>query len=268
QNSKSFFPFFSLPSSSPSLKTFPPIFSFRFRASPLSNWGLKMGKYMKKSKITGDVGVMEVTEPTALGVRTRAAKTLALKRLNSSASDSALAGDSSCYLQLRSRRLEKPPSLAEPKQPPRHHKSGIREPGSRSRVDSVNSNAAASGSVPEARSCNGDEFLSNSVSAEVFCGENSLDFESRHSTRESTPCNFVEDVKIIVTPGASTRSLRTATEDYARDRDSTVPTTSELEEFFAYAEQQQQRLFMEKYNFDIVNDMPLAGRYEWVQVIP
>lgn len=50
----------------------------------------------------------EPTEPTSLGVRTRAAKTLALKRLNSSASDSALAGDSSCHLQLRIRRLEKP----------------------------------------------------------------------------------------------------------------------------------------------------------------
>lgn len=119
-----------------------------------------MGKYMKKSKITGD---MEATEATSLGVRTRAAaKTLALKRLNSSASDS------SCYLQLRSRRLEKPPSLVEPKQPPRHHKSGIKE--SVSKTDSVNSNAAGSGSVSAAQSCNGDEY---------FCGENSPEFETR-----------------------------------------------------------------------------------------
>ncbi|ESQ32406.1 hypothetical protein EUTSA_v10004871mg [Eutrema salsugineum] len=227
-----------------------------------------MGKYMKKSKITSDIGATEITEPTSLGVRTRAAKTLALKRLNSSASDSALAADSSCYLQLRSRRLEKPPSLAEPKQPPRPHKSGIKESGSSAQVDSVNSNTAASGSVPVARSCNGDDCFGNSVSAEAFCGENSLDFESRHSTRENTPCNVVEDLEIIVTPGSSTKSMRTATKDYTRDRDSMVPTTSELEEFFAYAEQQQQRLFMEKYNFDIVHDMPLTGRYEWVQVNP
>ncbi|KAF2574820.1 hypothetical protein F2Q70_00000297 [Brassica cretica] len=81
-------------------------------------------------------------------------------------------------------------------------------------------------------------------------------------TRESTPCNFVEDLEIIVAPGSSTRSMRTPT------RDSTVPTIGELEEFFAYAEQQQQRLFMEKYNFDIVNDVPLTGGYEWVQVSP
>jgi len=45
-----------------------------------------------------------------------------------------------------------------------------------------------------------------------------------------------------------------------------IPTTHEMEEFFALAEQQQQRLFTEKYNFDVVNDLPLSGRYEWVRV--
>ncbi|WZZ01476.1 hypothetical protein YC2023_073804 [Brassica napus] len=207
-----------------------------------------MGKYMKKSKVTNNDA--EPTEPTSLGVRTRAAKTLALKRLNSSASDSALAGDSSCYLQLRSRRLEKPMALTEPKQPPR-----IKESGSKGRVNS------GSGSVR----VDGDDWFGKS---EAFCGENSPDFESRQSTRESTPCNFAEDLEIIVTPGSSTKSMRTATRDCIRDRDSSVPSTSELEEFFAYAEQQQQRLFMDKYNFDIVNDVPLTGRYEWVQVSP
>ncbi|CAN7089570.1 unnamed protein product [Brassica rapa subsp. narinosa] len=196
-----------------------------------------MGKYIKKSKITGDIDSMEATEATSLGVRTRAAaKTLALKRLNSSS-----APDSSCYLQLRSRRLEKPPSLAEPKQTPRQVKPGIKESGSK--IDSVNSSVAGSGD-------------------ECFCRENSPEFQTRQSTRESTPCNFVEDLETIVTPGSSTRSMRTPT------RDSTVPTIGELEEFFAYAEHQQQRLFMEKYNFDIVNDVPLTGGYEWVQVSP
>lgn len=108
-----------------------------------------MGKYMKKSKITNNN--TEPTEPTFLGVRTRDAKTLALKRLNSSASDSALAGDSSFYLQLHSRRLEKPPALTEPKQPPR-----IKEPGSKGRVSS------GLGSVHVAQSCNGDDWFGKS----------------------------------------------------------------------------------------------------------
>ncbi|VVB04348.1 unnamed protein product [Arabis nemorensis] len=42
----------------------------------------------------------------------------------------------------------------------------------------------------------------------------------------------------------------------------------EIEDFFAYAEQQQQRNFIEKYNFDTVSDNPLPGRYEWVKVEP
>nr|GMD22163.1 cyclin-dependent kinase inhibitor 3-like [Ipomoea batatas] len=45
-----------------------------------------------------------------------------------------------------------------------------------------------------------------------------------------------------------------------------MPSAEEIDEFFAYAEQQQQRRFIEKYNFDIVNDLPLPGRYEWVRV--
>lgn len=46
-----------------------------------------------------------------------------------------------------------------------------------------------------------------------------------------------------------------------------TPTTNEVDEFFALAEKQQQALFMEKYNFDVVNDVPLPGRYEWVPVL-
>ncbi|CAD5334364.1 unnamed protein product [Arabidopsis thaliana] len=225
-----------------------------------------MGKYMKKSKITGDISVMEVSKATAPspGVRTRAAKTLALKRLNSSAADSALPNDSSCYLQLRSRRLEKPSSLIEPKQPPRVHRSGIKESGSRSRVDSVNL-------VPVAQSSNEDECFDNfdplffGVTVLLLVDNVVIAFSF---TRESTPCNFVEDMEIMVTPGSSTRSMCRATKEYTREQDNVIPTTSEMEEFFAYAEQQQQRLFMEKYNFDIVNDIPLSGRYEWVQVKP
>lgn len=75
-----------------------------------------MGKYMRKAKISADVAVMEVSQAT-LGVRTRA-RTLALQRLQSSSSaptaptpSNVVSSDSSCYLQLRSRRLEKPSNL-------------------------------------------------------------------------------------------------------------------------------------------------------------
>lgn len=63
-----------------------------------------MGKYMKKSKIAGDVvAVMEVSpHSSSLGVRTRA-RTLALQTLHKSEDDDS----SFSYLQLRNRRLAK-----------------------------------------------------------------------------------------------------------------------------------------------------------------
>ncbi|KAK4773436.1 hypothetical protein SAY87_028455 [Trapa incisa] len=44
------------------------------------------------------------------------------------------------------------------------------------------------------------------------------------------------------------------------------PTAHELEEFFASAEQEQCMLFMEKYNFDVLTDTPLPGRFQWVRL--
>lgn len=69
-----------------------------------------MGKYMKKSKIAGDVAAVIMDAPShtpaaASGVRTRA-KTLALQKSSPSSPQSP---DSSAYLQLRSRRLRKVP---------------------------------------------------------------------------------------------------------------------------------------------------------------
>lgn len=119
----------------------------------------------------------------------------------------------------------------------------------------------------------------------------------KRSTRESTPCSLVMEADATVNPGSATRrtNLNTTAQ---RTRDSilrNIPSAQEMEEFFTFAEQQQQRLFMEKYvvfnstdtvifkrvllstnvkilffinryNFDVVNDLPLTGRYEWIRV--
>ncbi|XP_074559664.1 uncharacterized protein LOC141815614 [Curcuma longa] len=47
-----------------------------------------------------------------------------------------------------------------------------------------------------------------------------------------------------------------------------TPPEAELEAFFATAERNLQHRFAERYNFDVVNDVPMAGRYEWIPVIP
>lgn len=80
---------------------------------------IHMGKYMRKAKTAGDTAVMEVSQ-SSLGVRTRA-KTLALQRIQSTAGAASTAArpeenPDSCYLELRSRRLEKQP-------PPQQHNS-------------------------------------------------------------------------------------------------------------------------------------------------
>ncbi|KAL9229760.1 hypothetical protein vseg_005194 [Gypsophila vaccaria] len=48
----------------------------------------------------------------------------------------------------------------------------------------------------------------------------------------------------------------------------TRPSEYEIQEFFSTAEKQLQKQFSDKYNFDVVKDVPLEGRYEWVQIKP
>ncbi|KAI3726274.1 hypothetical protein L1987_66071 [Smallanthus sonchifolius] len=47
-----------------------------------------------------------------------------------------------------------------------------------------------------------------------------------------------------------------------------TPPAAELEEFFAAAENDLQNRFKDKYNYDVVNDVPLKGRFDWIQLKP
>ncbi|KAJ0806773.1 putative cyclin-dependent kinase inhibitor domain-containing protein [Helianthus annuus] len=89
------------------------------------------------------------------------------------------------------------------------------------------------------------------------------------TTRESTPCSLIRDPDAVKIPGSSTKSTRPTETKYRVHEDTSprqIPSTSEMEEFFTGPEKQQQQLFIEKYNFDPVNDKPLPGRYEWVKL--
>uniref|UniRef100_A0A7N2MKS1 Cyclin-dependent kinase inhibitor n=1 Tax=Quercus lobata TaxID=97700 RepID=A0A7N2MKS1_QUELO len=216
-----------------------------------------MGKYMKKSK-EGEVAV--VMEVSSIGICTRRrAKSLlaAQKPKPKSKSDSS----SLSYLQLRSRRLHKPPPLL------------------------LTTTTTPSSTKPKPHTIS----ISNSTLFDSSSfGDNYLDFDASpresspfglsrgaqccfndtrkgSSSRESTPCSLIRDADSIgITPGSTTS--RTSTETNRRVRN--IPTTQEMEEFFARAEQEHQRIFIDKYNFDFVSDLPLPGRYEWVQIIP
>ncbi|EPS71379.1 hypothetical protein M569_03382 [Genlisea aurea] len=58
-----------------------------------------------------------------------------------------------------------------------------------------------------------------------------------------------------------------ARENAARTQGGTeMPGADELEAFFSAAEKQLQIQFIKHYNYDIVNDKPLEGRFDWVEV--
>ncbi|KAJ9154024.1 hypothetical protein P3X46_027403 [Hevea brasiliensis] len=262
-----------------------------------------MGKYMRKVKTTGEVAVMDLS----LGVRTRA-KTLALQRqarVPASPpqpppvpSQSPLPVSSSGYLQLRSRRLVKLPIIVHDSKRQKHgHNIEAQNPnnsnsmaGSRVQVGSTDSGANGSGQKREVNRENKEEEIqeepseddhnnnndndineSKDLGIEASFGENVLDIEGRErSTRESTPCSLIRDPETIITPGSTTRPA-SSTETSRRIQNSVhrhIPTAHEMDEFFAGAEEEQQRQFIEKYNFDPVKDKPLPGRYEWEKLDP
>ncbi|XP_062199688.1 cyclin-dependent kinase inhibitor 6-like [Phragmites australis] len=46
------------------------------------------------------------------------------------------------------------------------------------------------------------------------------------------------------------------------------PPEEEVEAFLAAAESGVARRFAAKYNYDVVKDAPMDGRYEWIRVCP
>jgi len=214
-----------------------------------------MGKYMRKSKASGEVAVMEVGG-ALLGVRTRS-RTLALQQRASSphkgGEDRADTGAGD-YLELRSRRLEKPPP------PPQGHKE-----------KDAPVNVAAARRGPGAGTGWKEQvaaFAAEEADLEASFGDNVLDWDAiERSTRETTPCSLIRSSGTISTPGSATRasnpSRRRTTETPACRY---VPSSLEMDEFFAAAEQQQHQSFREKYNFCPATDCPLPGRYEWARI--
>ncbi|KAE8672608.1 Cyclin-dependent kinase inhibitor 6 [Hibiscus syriacus] len=84
-----------------------------------------------------------------------------------------------------------------------------------------------------------------------------LNFRER---RETTPSSEHEDLDSTSRPSEANSRRRSTV--------GKMPTGAELEEFFAAAEKNVKKQFAEKYNYDIVKDEPLKGRYQWVRLNP
>ncbi|RLN39181.1 cyclin-dependent kinase inhibitor 4-like [Panicum miliaceum] len=174
---------------------------------------------------------MEVTS-TPLGVCTRS-RSLALQRLKKQQTQwEGKEGPNGDYLELKSRRLKKLP-------PP----------------------------VPTRKRCRGRKTTTTSAvpqeEVEGSFGENILELEGKdRSTRETTPCSLAI-FETIGTPGSTTRP------SHSSHRGVQVPVRTisvSWNELFGDTERQQQQAFIDKYNFDPVNDCPLPGRFEWVKI--
>ncbi|KAH7669764.1 Cyclin-dependent kinase inhibitor domain-containing protein [Dioscorea alata] len=230
-----------------------------------------MGKYMKKAKaLGGGVALMEVPvpHPSHLGVCTRA-RTLALQRLQSPSASSPASSSSSSYLQLRSRRLHKVASpTTKPKESPNPSpstkSSGKVGPCLRPRAMAQE---RCGGSRKEA--VVSEASPGSDAGVEVSFGENVLDSETRNrNTRETTPSSLIRNSETILTPGSTTRAASSVAVNRRNENSGCrqIPTAHEMDEFFNEAEKVQQRSFTEKYNYDVVNDCPLPGRFEWVKL--
>ncbi|XP_076882884.1 cyclin-dependent kinase inhibitor 4-like isoform X1 [Bidens hawaiensis] len=199
-----------------------------------------MGKYIIRRNWKSKTKLIEPP-----GVLTRA-KTLALRKSAVSSAGS--------YIQLRSRRLVKPIS-----------------PRKKRKKSCGNNNNKLN--PRKLRVVNSSTLKVDSVNSEGSIGENTLEIEARgRTTRETTPCRLIRNPDNINTPGSSTKSTTKSTRpteiDYRvlNTTPKPIPSTSEVDEFFMGPEKQQQQLFIEKYNFDPVNDKPLRGRYEWMKL--
>ncbi|CAL0314416.1 unnamed protein product [Lupinus luteus] len=95
-----------------------------------------------------------------------------------------------------------------------------------------------------------------------------LDLEVESAQVETSTCNCGEQTE------RRTMSLRENSQEAETNSHrsystvQTMPTELELEEFFTTAEKDIQKRFQDKYNYDIVEDVPLEGRYEWFQLKP
>jgi hypothetical protein len=132
-----------------------------------------MGKYMRKGKVSGEVAVMEVPGGALLGVRTRS-RTLALQRAQRPLDKGDAEDAAAEYLELRSRRLEKP------------HKEHPSPPATATKRG-AGRKAAAAAAVQHV-------LMQDEVEVEVSFGDNVLDLDTMERCDSSASSVLVQVV--------------------------------------------------------------------------
>ncbi|KAM7482516.1 hypothetical protein LguiB_007099 [Lonicera macranthoides] len=88
-------------------------------------------------------------------------------------------------------------------------------------------------------------------------------------SRETTPSSDLFANSGELMDSSTTQKMKRSPSSFRlKMSPSKMPSAAEIEEFFAEAEKYDQKLFTEKYNYDVVKDVPLEGRYQWVRLKP
>ncbi|KAK7319850.1 hypothetical protein RJT34_04578 [Clitoria ternatea] len=143
-----------------------------------------------------------------------------------------------------------------------HYSLGDITPSPEASVDSAGT--VVSGEFCSDRSCCSSSYAVKELDTTP------LDLQTKgFETVDSTNRNFNSFSLLSESSGDSEESTMFPAKTSAavsERRKAKTPPKAEIEEFFAMAEKYEQKRFAEKYNFDIVRDMPLEGRYQWVRL--
>ncbi|XP_065871761.1 cyclin-dependent kinase inhibitor 7 [Euphorbia lathyris] len=103
------------------------------------------------------------------------------------------------------------------------------------------------------------------LEAKSFETESSTCIDNKFS-RETTPSSESYDTDEMDSKAGGRKSCREKL--MAKKK---IPNQEEIDQFFEEAEKElkkEQKRFADKYNYDIANDVPLEGRYQWVRLKP
>ncbi|KAF7065861.1 hypothetical protein CFC21_071931 [Triticum aestivum] len=113
-----------------------------------------------------------------------------------------------------------------------------------------------------ASSCSKRESVGIAAPADLSVSSSLPSFSSRHGAGRSKPCCCVWSslLTLWLLPVVVRRTKKA--------KKGRSPPAEEMEAFFAAAEGDVARRFAAKYNYNVVTDAPMDGRYEWVRVRP
>ncbi|CAI9110157.1 OLC1v1010136C1 [Oldenlandia corymbosa var. corymbosa] len=215
-----------------------------------------MGRYrsMRKCEEIGEVAVMNRARSAA------ARSEVGRKRKVNNSCDEELGRSSGPLVQLKNRRR--------------------RLFGSTPPENSTENAASSNSNDPYASCCssNGSIELENDASKSVDLEEKEEitalgtptydDLETRRDRRETTPSSSEVRVEFAEMDSTARPSSLSQANSRRQTPSEKMPSEAELEEFFSTAEKTIHQQFAHKYNFDILKEEPLDGRYEWVRVDP